>query len=418
MPKAFVALLVLLLSIYLTGCVVGEPDVPQTRPTPVEQPNKEQPTHLYPVTVGGRHGFIDQAGRLVINLPEEVYTAGWFSEGLAVIARREPNTLGRWGFIDGAGAFVIKPQFHNAKPFAEGLAAVIVREQEGVGGKVGYVDRTGRIVIEPQFDTGGAESDFSFSQGLSAVPLRNNSLNGWGYIDKAGRVVIPAQFAHALPFAEDRAVAGVSVSDYSNEAKSGYIDREGRWVVEPRFSYAGSFSEGLAAVVVGEKVGYIDRQGVMVIKPQFEYGYQCPDTVGTMNTLRFSEGLAPVSVRGKWGFIDNSGRLVVKSAYDCAEPFSEGLALVGMRHGMGWHFGYIDRAGAAVVEPRFTAARAFSGGLALVGIGLTDDEMALRAMEAHEAGKSEEEIRKELEGKGMKYGYIDKSGEFVWQPTN
>ena len=69
----------------------------------------QKPTHLYLVTINGKHGFIDQAGNLKITLSDDVYTVRQFSEGLAVIAKRVPNTYGRWGFIDEAGKVVIEP---------------------------------------------------------------------------------------------------------------------------------------------------------------------------------------------------------------------------------------------------------------------------------------------------------------------
>jgi hypothetical protein len=375
----------------------------------------QQPTPLYPVTINGKHGFIDQAGNLKITLSDHVYTIRQFSEGLAVIAKRVPNTYGRWGFIDEAGNVVIEARFNNAKPFSEGLAAVIIREKEDSGDKVGYIDKTGRIVIQPQFYIGGGESDFSFSQGLAAVPAQNGK---WGYINKAGKFVIAPQFAHAFPFSEGRAMVGVAEPDYSIDYKWGYIDTGGRWITKPSFNSAGKFSEGFAAILDGEKVGYVDTRGEIVIKPQFDADSQCPNTIGRVTAGRFSEGLAAVQVRRKWGFIDHAGRSVIKPSYDCVEPFSEGLAVIGVRQDGRWRFGYIDKTGAIIIEPQFAVAHGFSGNLALVGVGMTDEEAALKAMEDYKAGKPENDIQKEVESKKMKLGYIDRSGKFIWQPTN
>ena len=393
---------------FSVACKVRGDNVPKN-----DFSRNQKPTHLYPVTINGKHGFIDQAGNLKITLPENVYTIRPFSEGLAVIAKRVPNTYGKWGFIDETGNVVIEARFDNAKPFSEGLAAVIIRENSG--DKIGYIDKIGRMVVQPQFYLSGGESDFSFSQGLAPVPAQNGK---WGYINKAGKFVIAPQFAHAFPFSEGRAMVSVAEPDYSIDYKSGYIDTGGQWITKPTFKSAGRFSEGLAAILDGEKVGYIDARGEIVIKPQFDADSQCPNTIGRVTAGRFSEGLAAVQVRGKWGFIDHDGRSVIKPLYECVEPFSEGLALIGVRQDGRWRFGYIDKTGGIIIKPQFAVAHGFSGNLALVGAGMTDEEVALKEMEDYQAGKAENDILKEVESKKMKYGYIDRSGNFIWKPTN
>jgi WG containing repeat len=137
-----------------------------------------------------------------------------------------------------------------------------------------------------------------------------------------------------------------------------------------------------------------------------------------MSAGRFSEGLAGVQVERKWGFIDRAGKFVIKASYDCVQPFSEGLAVIGIREEGRWRFGYIDKTGAIVVPAQFSTAHSFSNNLALVRVGMTDDEMALKAMEDYEAGKAKNEIEKEVEMNKMNYGYIDKSGKFIWKPPD
>src|SRR5580704_6582350 len=66
---------------------------------------------------------------------------------------------GRWGYIDKSGSIVINPQFDHAQPFAAGLAPVRT-------GRWGFVDPTGKIVINPQFDLAD-----NFSEGLAVIKL-------------------------------------------------------------------------------------------------------------------------------------------------------------------------------------------------------------------------------------------------------
>ena len=103
---------VLLLTAYSFGCTVLGENMRQAEP-----PAKPQHAKLYPITVDGRHGFIDESGDVKFMLPEEVYTIFAFSEGLAVAGKRVPNTNGRWGFIDDSGKYVIEAKFVMVKPF-------------------------------------------------------------------------------------------------------------------------------------------------------------------------------------------------------------------------------------------------------------------------------------------------------------
>lgn len=368
------------------------------------------PTKLYQVTIDGKYGFIDQNGNLKFTLPDDVYTIGQFSEGLAVVAKRVPNTHGRWGFIDETGKLVIDAKFNNAKPFSEGLAAVI----DVVSGKAGYVDRSGRIVIQPQFPVGGTVSDFAFSEGLAPV-LHDNGK--WGYIDKTGKFVIEPRFTHALPFAEGRGLVSIAEPAYSIDYKWGFVDKLGRLIVPTRHDGAEQFSEGLAAVLLRNKVGFIELGGKTVIEPQFEPDGGCPGAMGRVGSSRFVDGLAPVQINRKWGFIDRAGKWMIKPEFDCAEPFSEGLAVIGVREQGSWRFGYIDKTGAIVIKPQFAYARMFVNNLAMVGLGMTDDAIALKSMQDMQAGKPEAQIEKEVKELEMKYGYIDKSGKFIWKPT-
>ena len=379
----------------------------------MNQPAMRQTRSRYAVTFDGRYGFIDQTGKPVISLPPEVYNVRDFSEGLAVIGVRVPNTHGRWGFVDETGKVVIRPQFQRAQPFSEGLAAVVISDGEDTIGRLGYIDRTGAVVIRPQF-SGSSGGYHFFSQGLAAVETQAGK---WGYVDKAGAMAIRPQFDVAFRFSEGLAVVGMNETTYSLEKRYGYIDRSGSWVVRPRFTDAGGFSEGLAAVTEGGKVGYINRQGELVIKPQFEVGNPCGDGSWYERPRDFSEGLAAVLVAGKWGYIDRAGRVVIEPRYDCAQRFAEGLAVVGSRTGPVTRMGYIDKAGTPVIELQFTGAGAFSGGLAPVGVG-PDDETLLKAMREAERDKSERAIEKLLElNEDVRHGYIDKSGKYVWPPT-
>lgn len=92
---------------------------------------------------------------------------------------------GQFGYVDGEGSPVIYPQFADARPFSQGLAAV------KTVAKWGYIDHSGDYVIAPVYDT--AEE---FSHGWAAVEWHGR----WGYIDRTGSFVIKPRFQGARAF--------------------------------------------------------------------------------------------------------------------------------------------------------------------------------------------------------------------------
>jgi hypothetical protein len=139
----------------------------------------------------------------------------------------------------------------------------------------------------------------------------------WGFVDREGNVKIPPQFDQAAPFSDDLAVVALG-------GRAGYIDKNGKFVINPQFVSAAPFSEGLAAVRSGNAWGFIDKTGKIVVPAQFQ-------DLGT-GPIQFSEGLAAVS-RGQdtpVGYIDKQGRMAIAPQFDFAQPFSDGLALVGI----------------------------------------------------------------------------------------
>jgi hypothetical protein len=197
---------------------------------------------------------------------------------------------GKKGFVDETGKLVINPQWDVAYPFNEGLAIVCVGECDSdhfIGyrlgknfeqialeqtHKFGFVDETGKLAINPMFEEAG-----NFSEGLAAVclgkgcyySLKKDKPRKWGYIDKNGAMIIPPQFDDANEFKEG--LASVSVG-----GKWGYIDRNGKFLINPRYDFAFSFENGFARVglkISGKenesksKFGYINKAGKYIWEP-------------------------------------------------------------------------------------------------------------------------------------------------------
>lgn len=261
-----------------------------------------------------RWGFVNERG--VTAIAPRFDSVGDFSEGLAAVVLG-----GRLGYIDTTGALVIQPQFVDDRlldaAFSNGLAAVT-----DVHSQRGYIDRHGRLVIPFRY---AFAAPFAGDRARVAMP-GSGGAPSFGYIDRAGAWVVAARFSAARDFAEGLA----AVIDGSHAA---FVDTGGRTAITLAVQdlspcsgnddgMPGSFSEGLAAVRVGCQWGFIERTGATVIPPAY------------FNAGRFSGGVAPVNTGdanlARWGYIDRQGQTRIAAQFSTAAPFAGALALVQM----------------------------------------------------------------------------------------
>lgn len=349
---------------------------------------------LFVVIVNDKRGFIDRSGKVVIK--PQWSGANDFSEGLAVVAVDSPRY--KEGYIDATGKLVIEAKFDEAGDFEDGLALVGVGEfglHDSGDHKFGFIDKNGNWVIAPTYRT-----MYGFSEGLAAVM---NDDGKWGFVDKSGKVVIPFQFENGSFFSE-----GLAPMFSKEKSRYGYIDRSGKWNIEPQFTQASGFVDSVAVVKRGgvlsnpypggmtivSKDGdkhreflIIDKSGKTVVK----FGGD------VISVKSFSEGLAPVEVSKKQGapltgFVDKTGKFVIEPRYSFVDSFQDDLAQF-LLDGK-WTF--LDKSGKVVFSTPYQVSYGFKRGLAFieqVGPGGFGD------FQNHQ------------------YGYIDKTGKVIWQPT-
>jgi hypothetical protein len=328
---------------------------------------------------------------------------------------------GKWGYINRSGEVVIKPQFDSAQPFAEGLALVRypARKKPPKPGEktpelvegMGFIDQTGKVVIE--LENPLHLNGESFSEGLTKYWTWDaDKGNLYGYIDTSGKVRIKARFTYAWSFVDGLAAVCIEWQ------KCGFIDKTGEFVIAPKYRVNMSFSEGLAlAGLEYDTIGFINKSGEMVIEPQFG------NLVGTM----FREGLSSVAYpHGRFGYINTEGAIVIPMQFEMAQPFSEGLAAVRINS----KWGYIDKSGKFVIEPQFRGAGPFAEGLAPVGFS----DSAMRPVEEEATGFIDKQGKMLISLRfdtasgfvngiarvnvDSKWGYIDRTGKYIWQPSN
>ena len=347
------------------------------------------------------------------------------------LAQATPETLlpvqqnGKWGYINRAGEVVIKPRFDSADAFADGLALVRYaprkkplkpgqKTPELVEG-MGFIDQTGKVVIE--LDNPLHLNGESFREGLVQYwTFEPGKGTLHGYLDTTGKVQIQARFTTAYSFVDGLAAVCIDI-------KCGFIDKAGEFVIEPKYRVTQPFSEGLAlAGFEYNVIGFVNKSGEMVIEPQFG------NFVGT----RFHEGLSVVSyLHGRFGYINTEGGIAIPMQFEMAQPFSDGLAVVSVDS----KWGYIDKAGKFVIKPQFRSAGPFSEGLAAVS-----DIYIQSAMRSVEDNETPTTSFIDKQGKvvfslpidfaepfvngvsrvrlGFKLGYIDKTGKYIWEPSN
>ena len=165
---------------------------------------------------------------------------------------------GKTGYIDASGRIVIPPKFNyleggSGGEFHDGLVEVGV--SDGV-----YADRTGKIVLNTHLYRG-----WDFSDGL-AVAMRKGE-NLWGYIDTHGKFAIPAQFAtypdgYVHSFSEGLAKIEI-------RRRFGYINKTGKFTILPQLLDGEDFSDGMARVVMEGPCSFNPEGGCGFANPVF-----------------------------------------------------------------------------------------------------------------------------------------------------
>ena len=317
----------------------------------------------------GRYGYVNRMGKYVLEPQYE--EALPFSDFLAAVKKD-----GKWGFINGEGKFVIEPRFENAFLFSDGAAAV---EENG---KWGFVNRSGKYLVQPKYESAGI-----FRQGLAAVRWESK----WGFISKDGEMVVPPKFDQVYFFSEDRSGAQVN-------GLWGYIDRTGTFTVPPKYAEALPFSQGLAAVNVGghrednEFTGgvwnFVDPQGKVIIDQALisaalpEKG--APSRVGTDGRQDTTAKIEAVEN----GFRDGKARVRIGSRL-----------LNGDSQGPSW--GYIDLKGNWLAEgntkiplnfTNYTPGEGFTFESDIIGNRGTASDVLQTAKNAETIGKAYEQV--------------------------
>ncbi len=284
-------------------------------------------TLRFPVEIRDKWGLINEAGEYVV---KPIYEdMGWFSEGL--VSFRQNNRI---GFLNRDGKEVITANFepykHRMPEFSGGLAAI------KMDSKVGYMDYSGSWRIPPMYDVG-----FDFMKGHALV-----AKEVFRVINSSGEVIseLPASDISYKERWPDNWSAFTARLWRGQKLFTVALNQYSDIVFPPRFALLTDFCNGVAGFAVSEDdidiaFGLVALNEQIVRNPEFIW------------MKGFSEGLAvagSISNR-KFGFINSSGEYLISPQFDRALSFSEGRAGVFI----GGKWGFIDNQGKMMVEPQF-----------------------------------------------------------------
>jgi curved DNA-binding protein CbpA len=130
--------------------------------------------------------------------------------------------------------------------------------------------------------------------------------------------------------------------------------------------------------------------------------------------------LSPRQFRNGWSFVDSEGRIIVPGPFSYAEPFSEGLAVVGTgRVASLSKFGYLNSQGDVAIPLQFDGASAFAEGRAAVRMksawGFIDRSGKYVVIPRFQMATAFSEGVSAIREAGL-WGYVDLEGRYLATP--
>ena len=259
------------------------------------------------------NGAIDWEGNTVI--PFVYLYVDFFSEGMAAV--KDENGM---GYVNRSGALVVPTQFQTTRAFSDGLA--VVKKTDDT---YAYIDKTGKIVI----DAANYRHVESFSEGLAMV--RSSDARRAGFIDQTGKEVIPCQYRWAGYFRNGATYASDA------EGKNWLIDKAGKKLKRIADAEYLVYADDDRTKPNQQKNGMAMTEEIVNLPDgDHEHVRRYFDETGEISyeTYRLkkglSEGLAPYwdATAKKYGYVNESGTWVIAPAFDAAERFQDGYAVV------------------------------------------------------------------------------------------
>lgn len=340
---------------------------------------------LYRINVGGKFGFIDEKGNIMIE-PQYDIANFYFSDSLCYAEIGEHS-----GLINPNGEFVteLNTEISWVYAFENGLAICMSTD-----GKMGLIDKNGTIILPIIYK----DVEWNESWGL----IIEDTLGKKGYVNCNGEFVISCKYDDVYGFSENLAVVAIN-------NKWGYMDTLGNWAIDTVFDDARSFRNGLARVKTNEKWMFIDYSGNIV-------EYLNYDTI----LSGFSDNRAFVMEGDDILLINSDGKIIKKVDVDSVCSYREGYATF-KQNGM---FGKIDTLGNIFIPAKYNKIYDFEDGIARFELngknGIIDTAGVVLLDAVHNMGAGKFMEFSLLFGQDSIRGnypltYYDRDGNVIWK---
>jgi hypothetical protein len=302
---------------------------------------------LYPVISGGKYGFINTQGKLMI--PAMYNEVGPFQEGLAVVSKDD-----KFGIIDKKNQMLVDFQYDEILEFVQNRA--IVRKGE----KYGVIDRLGKLIFPLVFDDISFTGSFYDTEKDEKIRLYDSNFQEVAYVDEVAIEINkfklanwqnPAyEFIGDLDLTSNRAVVKVA-------GQLNYIDSTGKLMLTnplewfPDALSVAKYHNGFAVYRKKEKYGLIDINGKVVQKNVYE------------SSGPFT-GFWPVKDKGNWALLDVKGKVILPFEYDFIR-FMPDLGYLIEREEQ---FGLLNSMGNMILPVSFSTIKRFEDAYYLVSI--------------------------------------------------
>jgi len=261
------------------------------------------------VVVKDKYGYKDAKGNIII---KPIYDcANDFSGNRAVvnigsIATAYGMVGGRWGFINQKGVVVIDLKFSEVRSFTENIAAVKTFKKSGETAKWGFIDTSGNWITHPVY-----KEVRNFEGGIAIVRMDEK----WGAVNREGQVILPIEYDKIKDFANGYAII-------SKKDKYGLIDKNGKVAIQPVFDDMGDVSEGVIAAKKKDKWGYVNPEGKVIVKFSYHRAGNFKEGMGVVGRYNGPILSTPIT----YGFVNEKGKQVVPCIYEYAFDFKNGEA--------------------------------------------------------------------------------------------
>jgi hypothetical protein len=256
---------------------------------------------LASVKTGGKWGFIDAEGQMVIQpVWDEVsdFQNIGTEENPVRVARVARE--GRWGCIDPGGREVIEPQWDEMTGFSllhDGRFVALVR----LGELWGFVDPNGKSIVEPCGTRGMVQGGFV----MLVVKKEGEEHGNFVYFDANG-VELDWQARQAIE-AEHRKLPDVlgegSLITESSDGKFGLKDASGNFILPPKWNHIAWIGPRVAAAWNHYEGGIFDATGKPLFQEDAKRRLARFDRPGrTITPGRYQHGLVVIEATPVWGY--------------------------------------------------------------------------------------------------------------------